>query len=71
MLVLAGGAIFFGGLALGIIYAGTRSLAGVFAGGVAGAVSGAMLMRGDGFIVGAIGGLLAGTLLGVASRSRK
>jgi hypothetical protein len=70
-LTIAGGAVFFGGLALGIIYSGARALAGVFAGGMVGAASGAILGRGDGLVVGAIGGVLAGTLLGVAVRSRR
>jgi hypothetical protein len=69
-LILTGGAVLFGGLALGIIYAGVRAVAGVFAGGMLGAASGALLGRADGLVIGAIGGILAGTLLGVASRAR-
>jgi hypothetical protein len=70
-LMLTGGAVFFGGLALGIIYAGARAMAGVFAGGMLGAASGALLGRGDGLVLGAIGGVLAGTILGVASRPKQ
>jgi hypothetical protein len=71
VLILAGGAVFFGGIALGIIYAGARALAGVFAGAMVGAASGAALWRGDGLVIGALGGVLAGTLLGVATRARR
>jgi hypothetical protein len=70
-LVLTGGAVLFGGMALGIVYAGSRAVAGVFAGGIIGAASGAVLGRGDGLVLGAVGGLLAGTLLGVATRARR
>jgi hypothetical protein len=68
LLILTGGAVFFGGLALGIIYAGVRALAGVFAGGMLGAAGGALIGRADGIVFGAISGVLAGTLIGVASR---
>jgi hypothetical protein len=71
VLILTGSAVFFGGLALGIIHAGTRAIAGVFAGGMLGAASGAMLARGDGLVLGAVGGVLAGTLLGMVSRSHR
>jgi hypothetical protein len=71
ILILTGAAVFFGGLALGIIYAGSRAIAGVFAGGMLGAASGAILGRGDGLVLGAVGGVLAGTLLGMVSRSRR
>jgi hypothetical protein len=70
-LILTGGAVFFGGLALGIIYAGARAMAGVFAGGMLGAASGALLGRADGLVLGAVGGVLAGTLLGVANRAKR
>jgi hypothetical protein len=70
-LIITGGAVFFGGLALGITYAGTRAVAGVFAGGMLGAASGALLGRGDGIVIGAITGVLVGTLTGVAIRSRR
>jgi hypothetical protein len=70
LLVLAGGAVFFGGLAFGIIYSGTRGVAGVFAGGMLGAVSGALLGRSDGIVIGAVSGVFAGTILGVTSRLR-
>jgi hypothetical protein len=69
MFLLTGGAVFFGGIAVGIIYGGSRSLAGVFAGGVVGGLSGALVARGDGFLIGAIGGVAAGTLLGIFRRA--
>jgi outer membrane lipoprotein SlyB len=69
--MLAGGAVFFGGIALAIIYSGTRSVAGVFAGGMMGAFSGALIGRGDGLVIGALCGVLGGTLLGLATRHRR
>ncbi len=70
-LLLAGGALFFGWLAIGMIYGGARAFAGVFAGGVVGAASGAALGRTDGLLIGAVGGVLAGTLLGVVNRGKR
>jgi hypothetical protein len=70
-LLLTGGAVFFGGLALAIIHAGGKAVIGVFAGGMVGAVSGAFFARADGIIIGAVGGVLAGTVLGVARRGRR
>jgi hypothetical protein len=70
-LVLTGGAVFFGGLAVGITYAGVRSIAGVFAAGMVGAAGGGIIGRGDGIVAGAVGGMLAGTLLGLFRRGRK
>ncbi len=70
-LVLTAGAIFFGGLALALTRAGTRAIAGVFAGGMVGAISGALFARADGLMIGAVSGVLAGTLLGVVRRGRR
>jgi hypothetical protein len=69
LLALSGAAVFFGGIASGILYAGVRAIAGIFAGGILGAASGALLARGDGVVLGALGGVLAGTVFGVASRA--
>jgi outer membrane lipoprotein SlyB len=71
VLLLIAAAVFFGCLALGIIYAGGRAVAGVFAGGMLGAASGAFIGRADGLVIGALGGVLAGTVLGVVSRGRR
>ncbi len=67
-LILTGGAVFFGGMALGLVYAGVRAIAGVFAAGVLGAAGGALIGHADGLVVGAVAGILTGTLLGVAVR---
>jgi hypothetical protein len=69
LLVLAGTAVLFGAIASGILYAGARAIAGVFAGGMLGAASGAMLARADGVVLGALGGIIAGTVIGVTSRA--
>jgi hypothetical protein len=70
-LVLSGGAVFFGGLAVGISYAGVRAIAGVFAGGMLGAASGGLVGHGDGIVFGAVGGMAAGTILSLFRRVRR
>jgi hypothetical protein len=70
-LVLSGGAVFFGSLAVGITYAGVRAIASVFAAGMLGAAGGGLISRGDGIVFGAVIGMLAGTLLGLFQSARR
>jgi hypothetical protein len=60
-LFLAGGAVFFGFLAMVIIQAGSLGIAGLFAGGMLGAGAGGSLGGLDGLLVGTITGVVLGT----------
>jgi hypothetical protein len=61
-LLLAAGAVLFGGLAWGAALAGLRAVLGLFAGGMLGAVLGISQAGADGLFFGTAGGAVLGTL---------
>jgi hypothetical protein len=61
--LLMGGAVLFGMLAWGILRAGVRSVASVFACGITGALLGAMTAGASGLLAGCVGGAVVGNVL--------
>jgi hypothetical protein len=62
-LLLVGGAVLFGMMAFGLAVAGTRSLVGLFVGGLAGALDGLGIGGVDGLVLGLFTGAISGTVL--------
>jgi hypothetical protein len=67
-ILLAAGALLFGGTAFALAAGGRRSVLGLFVVGILGALTGFMLAGADGLIAGAVAGALAGTAAGLLRR---
>jgi hypothetical protein len=67
-ILLAGGALLFGGTAFALASGGRRSVLGLFVVGLLGALAGFALAGADGLIAGALVGALAGTAAGLLRR---